>query len=396
VLMAAAAFMKAKSVIDGMTFALNLLNIKIGATGAITTGTLIPSVAKISTNFGLLGTLTTGPIGIAAVAIGGLYLAWKTNLFGMRDITREAIADIKGNFTNLSDFLQSGGGGGAGAFFDEKPILPEISTDDFQNQMEADAKAAEDMAARVKEATESLVNIMQPTYDKLYEMSHTAEESAVRNLTAQKDAAIEAVKALELATDEQAAAIAKITELYNAEVDLIIAKIEEEKEAKRLEIETTVVGELAKMKAIREGLKPYDELIAKVNEAATATEESVARQIGAMKMVKDITGNITIESDYGIKKTGSYEEAQAIVAANVKSYDVGTPSVPKTGLALVHEGEEINPPGKRSYDQSKSYSPTVNITVQGNGNAEEIKKVVEQALEESRRQYSRGGYQMAY
>ena len=50
------------------------------------------------------------------------------------------------------------------------------------------------------------------------------------------------------------------------------------------------------------------------------------------------------------------------VSANssTPSYAVGTPSVPRTGLALVHKGEEINPPGQRSYDQSRSYS-SINI-----------------------------------
>ena len=42
-------------------------------------------------------------------------------------------------------------------------------------------------------------------------------------------------------------------------------------------------------------------------------------------------------------------------------YQHGTPYVPRTGLAMVHKGEEINPPGQRSYDQRKSYTSSINI-----------------------------------
>lgn len=42
-------------------------------------------------------------------------------------------------------------------------------------------------------------------------------------------------------------------------------------------------------------------------------------------------------------------------------YQHGTPYVPRTELAMVHKGEEINPPGQRSYDQRKSYTSSINI-----------------------------------
>jgi hypothetical protein len=83
-------------------------------------------------------------------------------------------------------------------------------------------------------------------------------------------------------------------------------------------------------------------------------------------------------------------------SGNWASFQHGTPYVPKTGLAVVHRGEEINPPGQRSYDQRK-YSPTININnpiVRNDNDIYGIKKVVEQALEESNRQYDRRGYEL--
>jgi len=418
ILMAVGAFMKMKVGITAVTTALTLLNIKIGATAAVTTGSLIPALGGIAAGFAI----PLAPIALLAAGIVGLYAAWKTNLFGMQDITKEAIANIKGNFTELKDSL-AGGGGGAGAFSDSIDTLATSvggfgdNIDDTKEKLnefgqiietfdEWVERLAEETKTRNEEiaaSTQELADTLQPIYDRLYEMYHTEEEVAVRSLTAIKDAQIAAVEATKASADEKAAAITKITELYNAEVALIIAKIEEEKEAKRKEIETTVVGELAKMKAIREGMKPYDELIAKVNEVATATEESAARQIRALKTVKDAAGEITIESDFGIQSAGSYEEAQAIVAGNVESYAgptptlaTGTPLVTKTGLAVIDKGEAVLTPEQNKAYQAgaKSYSPTVYITVQGDGDAAKIKQVVEQALNEAARQYNRRGFEM--
>ena len=112
--------------------------------------------------------------------------------------------------------------------------------------------------------------------------------------------------------------------------------------------------------------------------------------------VKDLSGGIKLGPDtaegFGI---GGTSTGQAV--ANLPFHATGIKNVPRKAFYGLDPGERVlTAQENKSYDQSKSYSPTVNITVQGNGNAEEIKKVVEQALEESRRQYSRGGYQMAY
>ena len=84
--------------------------------------------------------------------------------------------------------------------------------------------------------------------------------------------------------------------------------------------------------------------------------------------LKDITDEMN--EQISIFKSG-YADYQNIIkgmsggskggSLTVSSYQTGTPYVPKTGLALIHQGEEINPPGQRSYDQRKNYSTSINI-----------------------------------
>ena len=357
ILMAVAAFMKMKVAI----------NVVIGA-------------------LKLIGTASAGPIGILIGAVGSLYLAWETNLFGMRDITEDVFGSIKGNFVDLADTL-GGGGGGAGAFFDEikekvKELVPvnEGATESFTDLSSAlklvnkTGKESVEVNEEMLKSTQEFADAMQPIYDKLYEMYHTKEEVAVKALEEERDAIIKTVKATEQSAEKIAEAIAKINLVY-------------------------------------------DGLISKVNGVASATESSANRQVAALQKIVDAAGKVTAvklpgggvisTGDYtgpvgGVQSAGSYEEAQAIVAANAPnipstpstpstpyvpnvsttnpsggttitlpgggtitngtpSYAVGTPYVPKTQLALLHKGEAIIPATQNTYDQSNNNSTSLNI-----------------------------------
>ena len=89
-----------------------------------------------------------------------------------------------------------------------------------------------------------------------------------------------------------------------------------------------------------------------------------------------------------------------VSGGTVGSFQTGTSSVPKTGLAIVHQGEEINPPGQRSYDKqnNNSYSPTINIinpVVRNDNDITKIRSEVNKALDEGKRQFLRRGSELA-
>ncbi|GAH50111.1 unnamed protein product, partial [marine sediment metagenome] len=133
VLLAASAFLRAKSAIDAATFALKLLHIKLNALA-----------------------IASGPIGLLILAVGGLYLAWEKNLFGMRDITIEAFDSIKGNFVDLANTL-GGGGGAVGAFADDV----EGSSEKIKDSLEKTTKTFDDFLAEVDKMT-TISDIFQP------------------------------------------------------------------------------------------------------------------------------------------------------------------------------------------------------------------------------------------
>jgi hypothetical protein len=371
----------------------------------------IPSIDTIGVKLISFGA-TSGPIGIMIAAIAGLGLAWKLNLFGMKDDIDAAFKYIKDTSVDLKSSIGGGGGfsrgissdaiSGAGAFSGELKKLGEqsgITGEQIKTFDEIVAGWAEETKIAneaIAKSTEDLANIMQPTYDRLYEMSHTAEEIAIRGLNAQRDAQVEAVKALNLSVDAQAAALAKIAELYNIEVGLIITKLEEERD-KQIEVaKTTEIGADAIAVAIRKIKGEYDPLIAKLNELATVTETSAERQVKAYERIIDAAGKLTTIKLPG----GGIISTEVITAPNVGAeyyapkLQTGTPLVTKTGLAVIHKNEAVLTPEQNKAYQSGRNHFTVNINnpiVRNDDDITKIKNQVKDGFEEATRQYSRKG-----
>lgn len=75
-------------------------------------------------------------------------------------------------------------------------------------------------------------------------------------------------------------------------------------------------------------------------------------------------------------------------------HQTGIANVPRKAFYGLDPGERVlTAEENKTYDQRSTYSPTVHITVQGDGDAAKIKQAVEQALDESTRQYNRKGFE---
>ena len=61
----------------------------------------VSAFTKVAGAIKLIGTLTTGPIGLIILAVTGLALAWKTNFLGIRDITAKVIDFVKELFNKF-------------------------------------------------------------------------------------------------------------------------------------------------------------------------------------------------------------------------------------------------------------------------------------------------------
>lgn len=70
---------------------------------------LVTIIGPLLSTLGVSFTALTGPIGIAIAAIAGLFIAYQTNLFGIRDLVNSVLADITElwniNFANIQDYF---------------------------------------------------------------------------------------------------------------------------------------------------------------------------------------------------------------------------------------------------------------------------------------------------
>ena len=386
----------------------------MGATGVITTGTLIPALAKLKLSLGALGTIATGPIGLLILAIGGLYLAWEKNLFGMRDITIEAFNNIKGNFSKLKDSI-TGGGSSAGAFGDEveeagdkaKGAVTgvdtlatsmdglETNTDEAKTALnefgqvietfdewvarlaEETETANKEMADAAEDAYKRYADAMGPIEDRLYELSHTEEEVAARNLLIKRKALEEATINAGLALDVEKKAMGDIAIWYSQEIDLIKAKLVEQQNAQIETARKTEESANIQKAAIKGITDEYTGLINKIDAVGKAAEAAA----------KKATSEAFLAGVPTIVETG-------YVPSYIPKLQLGTPYVPKTGLYQLHQGEAVISKNQNTTNNSNSFSPSIVVNVSGGGNAQNIAYEVKKVLDESIRQFRRSGFEL--
>ena len=87
--------------------------------------------------------------------------------------------------------------------------------------------------------------------------------------------------------------------------------------------------------------------------------------------------------------------AAATPAGDVAYHATGIRNVPRKGLYGLDPGERVlTAEENKSYDQRQTFSPTVQVTVQGDGDAGKISRAIDRALNEAARQYNRKGFEL--
>ncbi|MFH1231074.1 MAG: hypothetical protein V1709_06205 [Planctomycetota bacterium] len=231
------------------------------------------------------------------------------------------------------------------------------------------AEAAEDAYKRYQDA-------MDPIEDRLFQLTHTEEEYAARKLLRDRQVAEESVKAANLPIDEQIKAITDIQKVYDLEINLILKKIEEKKQAEIDSAKQTEESAKIQQAAIKGIIGEYDTLIKTIKnvgeEALKAAQKAASEAFLATIPTIAQTG---YKPDY-IPQATPVETPQTVYGGITSPESAGVSNIPIYGT------------------KNNTYSPTVNVTVQGDGDTNKIKKVIQDVLDESVNEFSRRGYEL--
>ena len=179
--------------------------------------------------------------------------------------------------------------------------------------------------------------------------------------------------------------------------------------ATAIETETTAIGDaIEPTDTFATSNKTLADNIGQVADEAKEASEQIkiyAEDVAENYIALSIAATESWEAFYKFweaeaKRTaGVVEETVKKVAKTMyKILDEAGNVIGLTNIQQVSPGETLVPitsPGVSTINNIPvtKYSPTINVTVQGDGDIPKIKKVVDQALEESARQYSRKGYE---
>jgi len=403
ILLAISAFLKMKVAITAISVAIKALAITSGPIGWLILAVGALAVAW-TTNFGGIRDFTIAVVGKITEALGWLWdkVKWLLEKLGLYKETAKEVTEANAELTTATketgekadtaatgiDTLATSMDGLETNTDNAKEALNEFGEkietfDEWVARLaEETAEANKKLADEAETAYGRYTDAMQPIEDRLYELTHTEEEVAARKLQLEREKAEATILGADLGIDAQEEALAKVKEVYEREIGLIVQKLEEQQKA---QIETAGKTEESanKQKIAIEGIKDkYGELITKIEEAGKAAAK-VAAKLAAEQWLEEHP--VTPEEIAATEaRAEAYKEAN-----KTPSYQTGTPYVPRTELAVVHQGEKITPASQNT--TNNSYTPSIIVNVAGNGNVEDIKRAVREALDESSRQFDRSG-----
>jgi len=356
--------------------------------------------------------ISSGPIGWLILAAIALSLAWESNFGGIRDFTLFVVDKIKEALgwlydkviwvaeklgllkekseeaitltTDLVEAVKEVGEEtqeavtGVDSFADAMEGL-ETQTDNTKEALNEFGQAIETfdewvarlaketeeankkMADEAEKAMERYENAMQPVEDRLYELSHTEEEVAARNLLTRKNYLEAVIKTAGLTADHEKAELTKIKEWYTKEIDLIKAKLVEQQNALIETANKTEESANIQKAAVKSITDEYTGLINKIDAVGKAVEEAAKKAASEAFLAATPT----------IAETG-------YVPDYIPKLKTGASYISKTGLALIHEGEGVLDPVENKAYQSGARSITVHINNPVVRNDDDISKIRQQ------------------
>jgi len=382
ILLAVSAFLKMKVAIIAVGAAVKMVAAFFLYSGPI--GWIIAAVGALAlawtTNFGGIRDFTITVVGKITEALGWLWdkVKWVLEKLGLYKETAKEVTEANQELTivtgEAADKLKEAGveaeetgekaetaapgvdtladsmGGLVKKTDEAKTTMDEFgnfleSFDDWVQRMaEENEKANNKIADEAETAYKRYTDAMQPVEDRLYELSHTEEEVAARNLLKKKEELEEKAKALKLGADKEKEELTKIQEWYDKEIGLIVTKLEEQQDALIETAKTTETSANTQMAAIREIKNEWGGLIDKIEEVGTAAAKAASKVATEAFLAKTPT----------IEETGYKPD---YIPKNTPQYAEGTPYVPRTELAVVHKGEAVIPANQNT--TNNSYAPSV-------------------------------------
>jgi len=298
---------------------------------------------------------------------------------GMLSERREELTKLATGVDNLTDSI--GGLGdqleNTGEKLDEFGNKIETFDEWVARLAEKSEEANKKMAEAAEDAYQRYKDAMQPIEDRLYELSHTEEEVAAKNLLTKKNQLEKSIKAAKLSAEKEKEELTKIKDWYIKEIDLIKAKLVEQQNALIETANKTEESASIQKVAIKGITDEYTGLINKIDAVGKAAE-AAAKKAASEAFLAGVPT---------IAETG-------YVPSYIPKLQVGTPYVPKTGLYQLHKGEAVISKNQNTTNNSNSFSPSIVVNVSGGGSAQNIAYEVKKVLDESIRQFRRSGFEL--
>jgi len=139
------------------------------------------------------------------------------------------------------------------------------------------------------------------------------------------------------------------------------------------------------------GLDVYNDELNKLGGATNSLANTTASATNSMA---NSWGNVADAAEAVSSSVSGTWTPGAGGGAGWTSYQHGTPYVPKTGLYQLEKGERVTPANQNTYNNNNTFSPTVNLSVQGGGGSKSIAQEVENVLYDMGRQFKRRGFEI--